>query len=210
MYEELSLFWRSRQAPFYGFGPETVLHGLSGFFEARRAEQATKVALLALLLHEYRLSQKVPSGNVGPVPKMTAVIGAIRFQRSSGLKVFWYPVDPLKLGDTSPTTGPELCPAPVIYRYQTDLSRAPETKVVELPLIERFALACAEQIEGAEDLAILWQSTGRGPIEQEVFFTALQGLQEQELLYVGQKPPAKKEKRHVADRNMVSPPSQTT
>lgn len=201
MYEALAEFWRSRQSLFYGFGPETVLRGLSDFFESREMEAATKVALLALCLHEFRLSQKVPSGSAGPVPKMSAISGKIRFRRSPGLKIFWYQTDPVDLPQSGQGSLPVLFPAPIVYTYQTDLSLSPQTGVLELPLLDRFTLACAEQIEAPEDLVIIWQSIGREPVEKEEFRASLDRMQEMGLLYTGQKPPARKSgNRELGDR----------
>lgn len=195
MYEAMAIFWRGRQSLFYGFGPETVMRGLADFFDQQEIVKAVKVALQAMCLHEYRLSQKVPSGAAGPVPKMNSVPGKIVYRRIPGLKVFWYPTDPSSLFDGEAALSPTLFPAPVVYTYQTDLSLPPETGVLELPLLERFVLACAEQIEGAADLAILWLATGREACTEEEFAGGLDRMLEKGLLYTGTKPPTRKSAR---------------
>ncbi|NLI79397.1 MAG: DUF4080 domain-containing protein [Candidatus Riflebacteria bacterium] len=142
-FERLAGFWRTTGRLFHSFGPEGVTQGLLEFARGLTLAPPIETGFEALLQHDFRLTQKVPSGRPGPVPTFPRSGVPPRWKLAPGLRVFWYPVDILALLQSDETTdqAAEEAPAPAIYGYETDLSMVPRTRSLDLPLAERLVLA---------------------------------------------------------------------
>ncbi|MFZ2955334.1 MAG: DUF4080 domain-containing protein [Candidatus Ozemobacteraceae bacterium] len=187
MYQALAAFWRESGKTFHSFGPEVVRDGLSSFIGSLRLSAENDARSRALILHEYRLNQKVPSGKLGPQPQTPSLGDKPLDKRRSGLKPFWYFGDPLEMEVSDfqrLSEHPASCLAtPVIYSYQTDLSLPPETQVLNLPLVERFVLALLDQVSSLAMLVEAWKNTGRTECPEAAFKDALDKLRAAGLLY---------------------------
>ncbi|MBF0501568.1 MAG: B12-binding domain-containing radical SAM protein [Candidatus Riflebacteria bacterium] len=186
MYLAFALFWRKFGKPFYGFGPEIVRDGLQGFLTTLACDEFINARCASIILHEYRLNQKVPSGKTGPHPELPSLGDKPLDRRASGLKPFWYSTDPLEPVTTQTATedGHNIhLPTPVIYSYQTDLSQSPETRIVNLPILERFVMALVDQVSNFKMLHQAWIKTGRSELPEAAFQDALDKLRGLGLLY---------------------------
>lgn len=160
MYESLAQFWREKRRPFYQFGPEAVRDGISLFIASLDLPKPEHILLLDIVTHEYRLTQKVPSGKSAPAPEFPGSGDAARFKLVPGLRVFWYSTDPLADHEFPVTsTLPELV-YPVIYNHETDLSKTPRTVFLELSFAERFLLGGAAAGAGLASIASAWMRAG--------------------------------------------------
>jgi radical SAM superfamily enzyme YgiQ (UPF0313 family) len=171
-FEALAHFWRRTEKPFYSFGAETVRNGLREFLVelgplrtregeleqdhdgvALSCDPALYLALEAVLLHEFRLNQKVPSGSPGPAPALTRPVGGSIWKLRPGTRVFWYETDPLPYEADPTFVAAAACRAPVVYTYETDLSKSPRTGFLALPYLERVFLAGIESYATCEEFA---------------------------------------------------------
>lgn len=146
-FETLAGFWRSTGRLFHSFGPDGVIRGLLAFARTLPLDPPIRTGFEALLQHDFRLTQKVPSGRPGPAPAFPRSGASPRWKLAPGLRVFWYPVDVLALlpTDGTPDQPVEEAPAPAIYGYETDLSKVPRTRSLDLPLAERLVLAFVDE-----------------------------------------------------------------
>ena len=163
-FEQLALFYRRSGRLFYQLGPEAVSQALMAFAEELPLNETAQLAVGALAQHEFRLTQKVPAGKLGPSPLGAQAIGRQkngwrRFR--PGLRAFWYAVDILPwLGSRSPVS-PQAFPSPIIYQHESDLSKTPDTQILDLPLPERFLLALGDKVADVAELTRCWEATGR-------------------------------------------------
>ncbi|RCK77844.1 MAG: Fe-S oxidoreductase [Candidatus Ozemobacter sibiricus] len=199
-YEALADFWRKSGRPFYQFGPEAVAEGLRTFVAAQpEVTDQHRRAFEALLAHEARLAQKVPSGPPGPRPAFPAPTRSPTWRLAPGLRIFWYPTDPLALLATStaqvppqerPRSWAASChPAPVVYQYETDLSRPPRTIALDLPLRERLVLAFIDLDLAPESFSAAAQLVGQGETPPQEWTQALDVVKEKGFVWNVQRLP---------------------
>lgn len=160
MYESLATFWRTNRKPFYQFGPEAVRDGLALFIASLELSMSEQAIITDILSHEYRLTQKVPSGKSLPAPAFPTGETGAKLRLVPGLRVFWYSTDPLaEHSFPVPSALPEH-PWPVVYAHETDLSKTPRTVVPALSLMDRFLLAGTAEGAGLDAIASAWKSLG--------------------------------------------------
>ncbi len=179
-FERLAGFWRASGRLFHSFGPEGVTQALLEFARGLTLPALIQTGFEALLQHDFRLTQKVPSGRSGPVPAFPRPAAPPQWKLAPGLRIFWYPLDILPLLATEDVTEPgmEEAPAPVVYGYETDLSKVPRTRWLDLPLVERLVLAFVEKDVPPERFA---EAAGLVPgrsFSPEVWPKALDGARE--------------------------------
>ncbi len=163
LYKSLAAFWRESRRPFYQFGPDAVRDGLTLFIAGLDVSEAARTVLSNILKHEHRLTQKVPSGTVGPAPSFPRCGDEARYKLIPGLKVFWYSTDPLSADVSADESGPSDRVYPVIYDHEVDLSKTPRTVVLDLPCADRFFLAGAGAGAGLLSIATAWTNSGFAP-----------------------------------------------
>jgi len=168
-FQELSIFWRKSGRPFFSFGFDAVSEGLKDFLASKDVSENVRITFHAILLHEFRLNQKVPSGKQGPQPALPTSKEKTGLKLSPGLKVFWYENDPLRFQANPKAPIEPLASSPVIYLYQTDLSLSPKTEALNISLPERFVLALLEKVWDAQEFSCLWEASMRQKIPKENF-----------------------------------------
>jgi len=137
MYEWLAEAWRRRGFPLHGTNPEGWARMLAQVTADVSVEGARRRALLDVLAHEQRLAAKVPAGPLGPAPAAEASLPAKPpYRLASGVRVFWASTDIAPLLDDAANAEPGPTPMPVVYRFETDLSRPPKTEWLRVSAAE--------------------------------------------------------------------------
>ncbi|PKL46647.1 MAG: hypothetical protein CVV42_15750 [Candidatus Riflebacteria bacterium HGW-Riflebacteria-2] len=144
-FRQLAGFWRERELPFYNFSPENIASHLQAFIAVSCSEKALAGMLPSLLEHELRLTQKVPVGsNPAITPQFANVVRRTKYRLQPGYRVLWYKYDPIQLSDHSIENLVVQSPAPVTYRFETDLSATPDVEVIRLDLADAFVMAAIQ------------------------------------------------------------------
>ena len=137
-FEELALFWRTKNYQFYNFSPENVRKYLVEFFKEKNIDEKILKLITTLLRHEYRLTQKVPAGD-SDSPQNLETVKKSTLRVLPGIRTFWYRTNLSKYlakGEISSNSN-----YPEVYSFQKDLSAKPDNRLVNLPLPERFVVA---------------------------------------------------------------------
>jgi len=184
LFISLADYWRSNDLAFYNFSPENIARQLQKFTtDTCNDNQETKM-LPSLLEHELRLTQKVPvSSNPAFTPQFASIVRRTGFRLQPGYRVLWYEYDPAALISDNQKQRVPRSPAPVVYRFEPDLSATPEVDVIRPGLAASFIMA-AVQVRADECCwAATWEKIWPD-IPLPDFAQTLEKLVESGLLYV--------------------------
>jgi len=173
MLNALALFWRKTERLFYQFGPETVFKGVGSFIIELKLSDDDRVFAESLILHEFRLTQKVPSGKSAQLPDFHVPGEKLAIKIAPGLRIFWYANDPI--AEVSLRSFPGRA-TPVVYVYETDLSKHPATRALPLSLQQRLALAFIEKDVPVRQFEQIAHKLGHPPGTQEEWAKILDEL----------------------------------
>ncbi|GAB4273403.1 MAG: hypothetical protein Kow0029_13060 [Candidatus Rifleibacteriota bacterium] len=153
---ELASFWRQYSIQFFNFGPENIYEKLLDFLNNKKLPDQKRIEIEVILEHELHLNQKVPSGESSIGPEFQSGKNKCTFKVVPGLKTFWYKTDIENILKGKENDMPGSFPA--VYRYEKDLSSIPNTRMLSMPLPERFVLAALQRKIVEERLPMTWQA----------------------------------------------------
>lgn len=180
-FDQLAVFWRKNEFPFFNFSPENIFNKLVCFLQSLNTVNSVLEQAQVILEHDFHLSQKVPVGDSPIGPAFVTGKSKNLLKVVPGLKTFWYAYDLEKIlgGDENLAKGA----FPAVYSYEKDLSSVPDTRLVELDPGERFAIAAVQRKLAPEDFPREWQNCITSETLIPDFTLVLEKLQEKGLLY---------------------------
>jgi len=155
LFEHLARYWRGTGKPFFQFSPDNIYRAILDYVSNTALAQPLKMAIESMLLHEFRLTQKVPSGKSAETNHVSKEHAKAQYKLRPGLKSFWYEIDPLTIMEQKDIQAIVIKPAPVIYSYETDLSRIPNTFIIAKSLRDRLVLQLIGNTADMEEMLTL-------------------------------------------------------
>lgn len=157
-FSQLAGYWRKNNLLFYNFSPENIAKYLQSFITGMQSHTDAARMLPSLLEHELRLTQKVPvSSNFEATPTFDNTARKTPYRLQAGCRILWYKHDPLALAREDLKTCQKTSPIPIPYRFEKDLSVAPDVEVIQLSLAEAFIMAAVQARAEQCGWATTWQ-----------------------------------------------------
>ncbi|MGM0599854.1 MAG: DUF4080 domain-containing protein [Candidatus Rifleibacteriota bacterium] len=178
---DLTSFWLKKKLPFFNFSPKNIYKQLYEFAGSSREQKLASEAAKTLIEHEFHLSQKVPSGTSMAGPENRTGKNKTGFRITPGLKTLWYDYDLNKLLKREEVL--QKGAFPFVYCYEKDLSKTPNTRLLNLDLYRAFVLACIDKKIQLKEFARIWKNSIPYKISQPVFTEVIESLQQEGLLY---------------------------
>lgn len=183
-FRQLATFWRKQGLTFYNFSPENIANHLQLFICKVFSTRHEAEMLPSLLEHELRLTQKVPvSSNPAATPQFGTCVRRTRFRIAPGYRALWYKYDPVALSSCKDEHACPQKPAPIVYRFEKDLSATPDVEVISLSNSEAFVVAAVQARAEESCWADTWQSIWN-ELPLPDFTHTLEKLVESGLLYI--------------------------